>query len=105
MSMYTKMNDYKVNPHERTFQDQKENISSYLEASSLTPVPLPEVTIYPDFTFMEITSLSEYTDTHAHTHLLMHIAVHRHLDCFPFLAVVNTAAQNIVVHVPCGTCA
>ena len=96
--MYTKLNNYKVNTRKRTFQNQKQNIGSYSEASAGNPLSPPEVTIYPDLTFMVITYLPVCIDTCTHIHLFIHFTVYGHLDYLLFLAVVTSAAKNILVH-------
>ena len=41
---------------------------------------------------MVIISSHVYTDTFPHAHLLVHSTTYEHLDCFQFLAVVNSTA-------------
>ena len=51
-----------------------------------------------------------YTHTHTHTHIYVYIyvyiyttssTVNGYLGCFSVLIIVNSAARNIEVHVPC----
>ena len=40
-----------------------------------------------------------YVHTHTHTHTFIHSSVDRHLGCLHVLAIVNSAAMNIRMHV------